>query len=298
MPAMRFSLWASAYHPWDRLLAEARHAEATGWDGLWLADHFLPAAGPASAGSPHEATTALAGLAATVPRIRLGTLVAGNTYRHPAVLTKEAATIDLISGGRFTLGLGTGWQVNEHEAFGIELPPVGRRLDMLEEACEVVKRLTTEDSVTFEGRHYQLHGATLAPRPVQAALPLLVGGGGERRTLRIAARWADAWNTWGHPDVLRHKGEVLERHCHAIGRDPSAITRSAQVVVSFSDDGTPAPGDRFDAVHATSAELADLMGAYVEAGVEEFIVRDSLAVGGSFDRLDRFLEEVAAPHRG
>src|SRR5258706_1850382 len=191
---MKFSVWAGAAQPWDELVAEVAHAEASGWDGVWLADHFLPVGG-GTAYSPDECMTLLAGLAATVPRVRLGSLVCGNTYRNPAILVKEATTIDRISGGRFVLGLGAGWQQNEHDAFGIELPPVKRRLDMFEEACEVVKRLTTGADVSFTGTHYTLDHADLAPPPVQQPMPLLIGGSGEKRMLRVVATWADEWNT-------------------------------------------------------------------------------------------------------
>ena len=183
--------------------------------GFWIADHFLPAAPPLEVPT-HECWGVLAGLAVAVPRVRLGSLVVGNTYRHPAVLANMAATVDHLSGGRLVLGMGAGWQVNEHEAYGIPLPPVPERLARLEEACEVVTSLMRRSRTTFEGRFYQLIDAPLEPRPVQSELPLLIGGGGEKVTLRIAARWADEWNTWGTPEVLAHKNVVLDRHCAVI----------------------------------------------------------------------------------
>ena len=213
---MRLSIWPASAATWDVAVATATHAERTGWDGVWIADHFMPGMGDAQ-GPINEALAYIAALAAVVPRLRLGTLVCGNTYRHPAVLTKQAATIDNISGGRLVLGLGAGWQEREHTAYGIPFFTVKQRLDMFEEACQVVKALTTEDLADFEGHYYQLHDTPLRPRPIQRPLPLLVGGGGEKRTLRIAAQYADEWNCWGTPDMLSHKMAVLDRHCEDVG---------------------------------------------------------------------------------
>lgn len=189
---MKFSVWPNIAGKWTDLLDLAHHAEQTGWDGLWVADHFMPnAAAPADLGPTNEAWTTLAAIAGSVPRIRLGTLVTGNTYRHPAVLAKQAATVDNISGGRLVLGMGSGWQENEHIAYGIPFYTVGSRLRRLEEACQVLKGLFSGERTTFEGKYYTLTDAPLAPKPVQGTLPLLIGGGGEKLTLRIAATYAD-----------------------------------------------------------------------------------------------------------
>ncbi|MDZ7733724.1 MAG: TIGR03560 family F420-dependent LLM class oxidoreductase [Acidimicrobiia bacterium] len=193
---MRFSYWANSEQPWASILETAQHVEAAGWDGIYVADHFMSGFGDETA--PHlECWSMLAGLAAAVPRLRLGPLVTSNTYRHPAVLANIASTVDAISGGRVVLGLGAGWQENEHRAYGIDLPPVGERFDRLEEACEIVTRLLRDERTTFEGEHYTLRDAPLAPKPTD--MPLLIGGGGEKRTLRIAARYADEWNVWEAP---------------------------------------------------------------------------------------------------
>ncbi len=294
---MRFSLWPSSSQTWADLQDAASHAAETGWDGVWLADHFMPNT-TSGEGPVLECFTVLAGLATTIPRVRLGSLVAGNTYRHPAVLAKAAATLDHLSGGRAVLGLGAGWQENEHRAYGIELPDVKGRLGRLEEACEVLRRLLDDERTSFTGRYYRLVDAPLQPKPVQAHLPLLVGGGGERVTLRIAARWADEWNTWGTPDHLAAKAQVLDRHCEAVGRDPKEITRSAQVIVYLDARGQQV--DRpMPKVSGSVAQLQDLMGAYLEAGVGEFILPDWNLGTGSARRelMDRFLTEVAAPFR-
>ena len=301
---MRFSVWPNASQPWDEILGLAQHAESTGWDGVWIADHFMPN-GPDVSGPTHECWSLLAALAASVPRVRLGALVSGNTYRHPAVLAKAVTTIDHVSGGgRVVLGLGAGWQENEHRAYGIEFFDTGTRLRRLEEACEIVKRLCTEPRVTFSGTHYSLEDAPLEPKPA-GTLPLLVGGGGEKVTMRIAATWADEWNVWGTPDTLAAKGKVLEGHCGRLGRDPSTIARSAQALLFLSDDESwlaerrKAMAGGMAAMVGTTSELVDVVGAYAAAGVDELIVPDFTLGSGARkrDTLDRFLTEVAAPFR-
>ena len=156
---MHFSVWPNASQSWSEIVAMARHAEQTGWDGVWIADHFMPNGDDVS-GPVHEGWALISGLAAVVPRVRIGALVSGNTYRHPAVLAKTAVTADHISGGRVVLGLGAGWQENEHRHYGIPLGTAGERLGRLEEACQVVKGLLRQDRTTIEGRYY-----VYVPRP-------------------------------------------------------------------------------------------------------------------------------------
>ncbi|MHB8578177.1 MAG: LLM class F420-dependent oxidoreductase, partial [Dehalococcoidia bacterium] len=221
---MRFSIWPSPGGRWEDTLAICRHAASTGWDGLWFSDHFMPNT-PAATGPVHESWMTLAALAAAVPRVRIGTLVSGNTYRHPAVLAKMAAEIDQISGGRFVLGLGAGWQENEHAAYGLPFPSIAERLRRLDEACQVIIGLFTNARTTFAGRYYQLQDAPLEPKPVQSPLPLFIGGGGEKKTLRIVAKYANEWNVWGTPETLRQKIAVLDQHCAAVGRPPAEVRR-------------------------------------------------------------------------
>jgi F420-dependent oxidoreductase-like protein len=294
---MRFSLWPNATQPWSDLLAVSEHAAATGWDGLWVADHFMPSSGPLDTATL-ECWTVLAGLAVGVPRVRLGALVTGNTYRHPAVLANMAATVDKMSGGRVVLGLGAGWQENEHRAYGLEFYDTPTRLARLDEACAVIKGLFTEKRASFSGRFYELDDAPLEPKPTQNPLPLLIGGGGERVTLRITAKWADEWNTWGGPDVLAAKGAILERHCDTIGRDAGTIAHSAQVIVALDGVGLP-PGARLPTLMVSGAEMQEQLAAYADAGVDEFIFPDWFLGTGAArsDVLDRFLSEVAAPFR-
>ena len=301
---MRFSVWPNPTQPFDDVVRIASHAEQSGWDGLWLADHFMPDGDDTSAPWP-EAWTTLAAIAATVPRLRLGTLVTGNTYRHPAVLAKMAATVDHVSGGRVVLGLGAGWQENEHRQYGIEFGTIGERLAKLEEACEVIKSLYAEKSANFAGETYQLTGASLEPKPLQSPLPLLIGGGGEKVTLRITAKWADEWNVWGDVETLRHKNRVLDGHCADVGRDPTAIQRSAVALLFLSDDEAFVAGMRDrnigrPKIVGNADEVREIVAAYRDAGVDELIVPDFTL--GPMDTklatLDQFIEKVAAPLRG
>ncbi|HSS12050.1 MAG TPA: LLM class F420-dependent oxidoreductase [Acidimicrobiales bacterium] len=301
---MHFSLWPGPQQPWSDVLALAQHAEATGWDGVWFPDHFMPDGADVSI-PVLECWSVLAGLAVAVPRVRLGSLVSGNTYRHPAVLTKIAVTVDHLSGGRLVLGLGAGWQENEHRAYGIDFYDTAERLARLDEACQVVKGLLSAERATFKGQFYQLQDAPLEPKPLQPKLPLLIGGSGERITLRIAARHADEWNTWGTPDMLRHKIGVLERHCADIGRDPKEIKKSAQALVFMRDDPEWLAARRASAtggqpmIIGTPAEVRATVEEYADAGVDEFVLPDfSLGRGErKVATIDQFFAEVASPLR-
>ena len=209
---MRFSIWLGMQQPWEELLSTATHAERTGWDGIWVADHFTPE----DAGSPAgglEAWTTIAALAASVSRVRVGVLVTGNGYRHPALLANLAATVDHLSGGRHVLGLGVGWQPHEDDATADGPPKIPERLARLEEACEVVRLLHSEARSNFEGHFYRLTDAPCEPKPIQRPLPLLVGAAGESISMRIAARYADEWSFWGSPDLTAHTAEELLGHC-------------------------------------------------------------------------------------
>ncbi len=301
---MRFSFWIPNTLPWDETLAAGQLAESLGYDGLWYADHFMPNAAEPQQGPVHEAFPIMAALAAAVPRVRIGPLVAGNTYRNPAVLAKMAASIDQVSGGRFVLGLGAGWQENEHRAYGIDFNTFRWRFDRLEEACQIIRSLLREPTTTFEGTHYRLENAPLDPKPVQSPLPLLIGGGGEKRTLRIVARYAEEWNVWGTPQVLADKGAVLDEHCRAEGRDPASVARSAVALLFLSTDQAVLDKVRSMTIErptviGTPAEVRDQMAAYAAAGVHEFIVPGfnfrSAAEREATLRL--FIEEVAPAFR-
>ena len=168
----------------------------------------------------------LAALARETSRVRLGTLVTGVTYRNPALLAKQVTTLDTSSGGRAVLGLGAAWNDVEHEGYGFDFPPIGDRMDRPDEALAIIKSMFTEERPTFHGKHYPISQALNVPRPIQSGGPqILVGGGGERRTMRVAAAYADAWHTWATPEELARKNGVLDAHCADLGRDPSEIRR-------------------------------------------------------------------------
>lgn len=297
---MKFSAWPHLSGPYERLIDICQHVERTGWDGIWVADHFMPNAEDNS-GPTGEAWTTLAGIAASVPRVRIGTLVTGNTYRQPPVLAKMAAQVDIISGGRLVFGLGAGWQRNEHEAYGIPFHTVGGRLRRLEESVQIIKSLFANERTTFEGRHYTVTDAPLAPKPVQSGgPPLLIGGGGEKVTLRIAAQYADEWNTWGTPEVLAHKGSILEQHCEAVGRDPKEIRRSAQAMLLITEDAAEAEKARSGGrpvVAGSVDEVVDTLGRYRDAGVDEFIVPNFNMGAQVKDIYDRFIQDCASQLR-
>jgi F420-dependent oxidoreductase-like protein len=297
---MKFSAWLGSATAWPDILDEATHLAATGWDGIWIADHFMPSRED-NLGPTQEAWTLLAGLAASVPRVRLGSLVSGNTYRHPAVLAKQAAQVDIISGGRAVLGIGAGWQENEHVAYSIPFYTVGERLRRLEEAVQVIRSLFDNERTSFEGRYYQVRNAPLAPKPVQARLPVLVGGGGEKVTMRIAARFADEWNIWGTPETLLRKVKVLDAHCEEAGRDPAEIKRSAQVLVTISDDAAVLERARsaggFAALAGGLEEIREQIGRYSDAGVDEFILPDfnlGRTIPQRKEAYDRFMSDVVS----
>jgi F420-dependent oxidoreductase-like protein len=303
---VRFSIWPAAVQPFADVLRIARHAADTGWDGAWIADHFMPnEPGPYPLQTPVlEAGSAVAALAAAVPRIRLGTLVYGNTYRHPAVVANMAATVDQISGGRFTLGLGAGWQENEHRQYGIPLPSVRERIDRFAEALPVVRSLLAEPRTTFAGRYYQLTDAVCEPKPVQAPLPLLVGASGEQRMLPLVARYADQWNCWGLPDLIKHKSAVLDRLCAGQGRDPAEISRTAQAIIVPASDTASADRRlaeiRMPAFGGPPERLVDVVGQYAEIGLDELIVPSaSLGTGTEvLDAMDLLMTEVFRPLAG
>ena len=303
---MRFALFIGLGGiTWDNVVSLTRHAESTGWDAACLTDHFMPNT-PEAVGDNLECVSALAAL---VPRIRLGSIVLGNTYRHPAVLAKALTNIDIISGGRLIAGIGGAWQQNEHEKYGIPFYTVGERLKRLDEACEVLKALWTQDRANFKGRYYQLTDAHASPKPVQKPYPeLLIGGGGEKVTLKIAARHADHWNTWGGPRILGAKNAILDQHCATVGRDPKKILRSAVMPLVISDDKADVDKMRqaavkrmgFDEAKAQDtilggsvAQVQDTLGKLEDAGVGLLFIPSMFLPKDPRPLLDRFMAEVA-----
>ena len=304
---MRFSIWPTAAQPWEDILEVTAHCEQTGWDAAYIADHFMPndpdGATPLD-GDMLECWALLAGLAAAVPRIRLAPLVTSVTYRHPAVLAKIAAAVDQISHGRLTLGVGAGWQQNEHAAYGIPLGSVGERMDRFEEAVEILAALLRQPRTTFTGQYFRLEDAPAQPAPVQDPMPLLIGGSGERRTLRIAARFADEWNAWTTPELLAHKVSVLHKHCEQVGRDPATIHVSTQALMYLSTDEEWLADKRENrigppVIAGTPAEVTEIIGRYRDAGADEIIIPDSTlgSLARKKDTCDLFMTEVAPAFR-
>lgn len=225
---------------WEDLLSLWQELDSrSNFDHLWLMDHFVTGMGAAfgSEGPCLEGWSCLSALASVTSRARLGILVTGNTYRHPAVLAKMATTVDHISGGRLEFGLGGAWHTYEHEAFAIPFHTVRERLERLDEAVQLIKLLWTHDRPKFQGRYYQLDGPPYNPPNVQQPHPpMLIGGGGEKRTLLTVAKYADATNVEGTPEDVRHKFEVLERHCKDVGRDFNEIRRTIQAPLFLNED--------------------------------------------------------------
>jgi alkanesulfonate monooxygenase SsuD/methylene tetrahydromethanopterin reductase-like flavin-dependent oxidoreductase (luciferase family) len=220
------------------------------------------------------------------------------------VLAKIAAAVDQISQGRLLLGVGAGWQENEHNAYGIELGTVTERLDRFEEAVQILVSMLRSPRTTFAGKYFRITDAPNNPRPVQESLPLLIGGAGERRTLRVAARYADEWNGWTTPDLLVHKLEVLSKHCDDVGRDRADIQVSTQAILYLSKDKSWLDSKRNAAtgqatIVGTPEEIVDIVGSYRDAGADEFVVPDWTfgSLPRRKDTYDLFMEEVAASFR-
>jgi alkanesulfonate monooxygenase SsuD/methylene tetrahydromethanopterin reductase-like flavin-dependent oxidoreductase (luciferase family) len=301
---VRFSIWPTLTQPWSDVVEVATHAEATGWDGIYAADHFM-GSGDAAEGPitpAHECAAALAALALATERVRLGSLVFGMTYRHPAVLAKWAVTVDHASGGRLLLGVGAGWQENEHAQYGIALGPPRIRLERFEEGCEVLIGLLRDDVTNVSGKHYVVTDAIAEPKPVQQPLPILIGGKGDRM-MSVVARHADAWNMWGRADAIAERSSVLDARCVAMDREPASIMRSCQALWFLADDAARADElvarSPMPAIGGPTSRLADEVAAWQKVGVDEVIVPDfSLGTGTErLDRMDTIINDIAAPFR-
>jgi F420-dependent oxidoreductase-like protein len=220
----------------DRVADIAVTAEQSGFDCLWVMDHFyqIPFVGQRT--EPMlEAYALLAGLAARTSKASLGTMVTGVTYRNPALLAKIVATLDVVSAGRAVLGIGAAWNEDEHRGYGFEFPPVKERMDRLEEVLQICRAMFTQDSPSFTGRYYRIEEALNVPRPIRpTGIPILVGGSGERRTLRLVAKYADACNLFGDLPTIKHKIDVLRGHCEEIGRDPAEIVKTRLGAVAIA----------------------------------------------------------------
>jgi probable F420-dependent oxidoreductase len=277
---MDLTLWPLVSQPWPALCEAVELVEGLGWHGVMVEDHFMAdGSGFGAVSDPRfEVTTVLSALAVATNSLRLAPLVMSATYRHPAVVANWAASVDHISGGRLTLGLGAGWQINEHEQYGIEMGTPGERIGRLDEYCSVVRSLFEQSVTDFSGRFFELSNAWCEPKPVQDRLPLLIGGKGDRM-LRLVARHADMWNMWAMPSKFAERSAVLDQACDDIGRNPATIRRSTQALVWLTDSKSDArsfldaAGGRA-AFAGTAEQFADLAAQWRDAGVDEMVIPD------------------------
>ena len=264
----------------DRIVELAVAAEVAGFSLATVMDHFYQIRGVGSETEPMlEAYATLAALSQRTSSIRLAALVTGVTYRNPALLAKTVTTLDVLSGGRAMLGLGAAWNDVEHEGYGFEFPPIRERMDRLDEALAICRAMFTEERPSFEGRYYRIREALNIPRPTQAGGPrIMVGGGGEQRTLKIAAKHADMthWFPLGL-ETLAHKTEVLTRYCETIGRDPATIERTMATPVLLATDKAASdrllarlPPERRASVATTAEQAAEALRPYIDAGFTGF----------------------------
>ncbi len=280
-------------------------AESLGYDSFWVMDHFhqIP-----HVGEPHEPMlegwTTQSVVAGFTSKIRLGTLVTGIVYRHPSVLAKIGASLDVLSKGRLFMGIGAAWNQEEAAAYGIPFPPAKERFRRLEEAVQVIRKMWTEDRASFDGKFYKIHDAYCNPKPIQQPHPpIMIGGGGERETLRIAARYADACNIFGSIDTVRRKLKVLRDHCQTVGRDYDSIlkTRLGRVIIDGNKEKVKArvavamksvPEEQWKdfVLFGTPDEVRRQVAEFRDAGVEYFIV--NLEANREFEALEIFGKDV------
>ncbi|MEI7622093.1 MAG: LLM class flavin-dependent oxidoreductase [Actinomycetes bacterium] len=299
---MDLTLWPLVSQPWTDLCEAVEQVERLGWHGVVVEDHFMADGGGFGAVTDPrlEVTSVLSALAVATTRLRLAPLVMSATYRHPAVVANWAVTVDHISGGRLTLGLGAGWQRNEHEQYGFSLGMPSERIKRLDEYCTIVRSLFERSSTDFQGSVFELSDAWCEPKPLQSRLPIMIGGKGDRM-LRLVARHADMWNMWAMPAVFAERSAFLDRACDGIDRDPLTIRRSTQALVFLTDSDAKArsfieaSGDRA-AFAGNAAEFAELVSKLRDVGVDEVVIPDwHLGVGSRrAEALQELTEAVSA----
>lgn len=299
---MQFAVWPSFNRSWDETLSLARWAETRGLGGFWAADHLL-VNGPDDSRPDDEVLecwTVLTAVGAVVPRVRLVSMVSPVSIHHPVVLAKRAITADHVSGGRAVLGIGAGWQGNEHLAYGFDLLPPGPRVSRFAEALAVVHGMVRNERVSVSGEFYRLDDVACRPRPM-GHLPILIGSKGPRMA-RLTARYADEWNTWGDPVQLAERSALIDAACEADGRDPASLQRSAQALVFLVDTAVEreralAAATPGMALVGTADELIELLQQYAARGLFEFAVPDfnlGDSAGERRERLERLHTEVLA----
>lgn len=289
----------------DRVVDNAKAAEQAGFDLFTVMDHFYQIRGVGPETAPMlEAYTTLSAVAARTTRIKLATLVTGVTYRNPALLAKQVTTLDVISKGRAILGIGAAWNDDEHKGYGMDFPPIGRRMDRLEEAVQIARLMFTDERPSFEGKFYRVDRAINSPRPIQKGGPkIMIGGGGEKRTLRILAQHGDIGHWFGGPvEELKRKRSVFEEHCAAVGRDPSNVLLTigiGMVLVKHEKEGSAIleriPPERRAMIHiSTVDQAAEILRPYVDAGFGGFTfsnpalpTADAIGLAGELIKLVR-----------
>ncbi|MCL0029250.1 LLM class flavin-dependent oxidoreductase [Dehalococcoidia bacterium] len=311
---MKFGASIASYTTtWDEIEIAIKTMESGRWGSIWFPDHFIPPqAWKGAQDQPiYESWSLLAAVAGMTDKLRMGHMVNGNTYRNPGLVAKMATTIDQISRGRFTLSHGAAWFGREHEAYGWDFPSLRERSDRFEESCALIRSLfTSETPVDFDGTYYNLKNAPLAPGSVQKPhIPIMIGGMGEKRTLRTLAKYGDIWNldgfAVGRPDNVAHGGmsielfkrkvDILNRHCENVGRDPGEIKHTISMPTKLSDDSSET--DAFiervglGTVAGTAQYIIDRVGEFIDAGVEEIMFSPRPSDGETLQRLD---EEVIA----
>ena len=279
----------------DDLRGAWRTIEDLGFDWISVWDHFYGATGRPDDAACLEAVALHAALACTTSRVTVGSLVYSIGYRHPAVLAKAITAIDLLSGGRAAMGIGAGWAEVEYNAYGIPFPEIKVRMDQLEEGIQCLRGLLHDEVTDFEGTYFNLQQARNEPRPAQRKLPIWIGGGGEKRTLRMAAQYADGWNVpFIAPDQFAHKCQVLNEHCDRVGRNPSEITRAINVGLAFTEEslvqqfGKIADFVRPGVLSGSDEQMLDRIGRYVEAGADQ--VNIALRAPFDLESLARFAD--------
>jgi alkanesulfonate monooxygenase SsuD/methylene tetrahydromethanopterin reductase-like flavin-dependent oxidoreductase (luciferase family) len=290
----KFSVWPSPERSWSDVRDLAVYADTNHWYSLWYADHFMPnhEGSATQDGNVYECWSMIAAIAAVTERLRVGSLVSPTTFRHPTILANTAATIDQISRGRLTLGIGAGWQVNEHLAYGVDLLEGKDRVDRFEEAIQIIKSMLTDNRTSFAGQHFSITEAPCQPQPVQTPLPIMVGTGGPRMS-KITARFADEWNTWGHVSTATERVSTFAQACRAVDRDWDDIHKSVQAMFFLVDDQDTiekirkvAPNDR--SIIGSNEYIIDQIGQLIGLGFDEIIFPDFTLGKDAQTRLDSY----------